>query len=486
MCAPIDYSCTKRRATFCAALLAGSLVLLGPGSAMGQQVPDVPIEEMSAYLDRFERLGFSGGVLIAAGGRVAHEGAYGFRDALGSEPMPENAVFTMGSITKPFTAAAILELQERGLLHVHDPITRFFDDVPRDKAEITLHHLLTHTAGLDDTFGPDPERIGREELVDRVLGSELVEPVGERYRYSNAGYSLLAAVIERVSGTGYERFLRDELLLPSGLVETGYVIPAFDTTRLARGTFFGDDWGTLPERVYGPDGPGWNLLGNGGLLTTLRDLYRWTRSLRDTLVLGPGTLEEHLAPRVPMGTDGGSSHGYGWSVVETARGTRMISYAGSNGIFTAVARWWPEEDLTLLVFATDPLFPATWLAPRLSGYLFGAPPDTLPRAGDPGPCEPCRWPGEYTLDNGGAIRVTRAPDRLNVAPLDSLSVQAIASAAGGDAPIEPGWAVPFVPTGNGRFIFFDVRRSAVLPIRFEQIGCDAVLLFGPIRGRREG
>src|SRR5262249_27224274 len=145
-------------------------------------------------------------------------------------------LFSIGSITKQFTAAAILKLQMQGKLSVRDPIAKYLPNVPQDKSAITLHHLLTHSAGLESGFGPgDFEAVTRDEIIKRALASKLRSAPGKQYHYSNAGYSLLGAIVEIVSGGGYEAFLHEHLFKPAGMAQTGYRLPKWSSERLAQG-----------------------------------------------------------------------------------------------------------------------------------------------------------------------------------------------------------------------------------------------------------
>ena len=199
---------------------------------VGAQVPATPErstaivrgdlgQKADAYLSRLEALGYSGGLAVVKGGETVVLKGYGRADREASVPMSSDSVFNLGSITKPFTAAAVLRLQELGRLKTSDPVSRFFDGVPEDKAAITLEHLLTHSSGLESDFGTDYEPTTREEYVRRALASKLRFAPGQGYEYANAGYSLLAAVVEKVTGRDYEAALVELVLKPAGMTETG-------------------------------------------------------------------------------------------------------------------------------------------------------------------------------------------------------------------------------------------------------------------------
>jgi CubicO group peptidase (beta-lactamase class C family) len=168
--------------------------------------------------------GASGSLVTARDGEIVHCGGFGMADSETRVRAGCDTVYDIQSITKQFTAAAILKLEMMGKLGVRDRISEFIGPVPEDKREITVHHLLTHTAGLIEGLGGDYARLTREELVAGALASELRSPPGTEYRYSNLGYGLLAAIIEIVSGMGYEEFLARHLFAPAGMTETGYVL----------------------------------------------------------------------------------------------------------------------------------------------------------------------------------------------------------------------------------------------------------------------
>jgi CubicO group peptidase (beta-lactamase class C family) len=169
-----------------------------------------------------------------------------------------------------------LGFAEDGRLRVEDPITAHFEGVPEDKRAITLHQLLTHSSGVVDLEGyGDWDPIGREELVERILAQPLAFEPGTGYQYSNAGYSLLGAIIERLTGGSYERFVRERFFVPLGMYETGYVQAGWGAGRLAQGYRGEEPWGTVLDRPMAEDGPYWVLRANGGIHTTAYDMLRW-------------------------------------------------------------------------------------------------------------------------------------------------------------------------------------------------------------------
>lgn len=259
----------------------------------------------------------SRGVVLAAQGEelVLCEGWGPADDPAGAELGCDTAVDIM-SMTKQFTAAAILKLEMLDRLDVTDPIGDHLDHVPGDKQAITLQHLLTHTSGLVPELGHDDDPVTRDELVADAMDSALRAEPGTAYDYSNLGYSLLAAVVETASGTGYEEFLAEHLLGPAGMTATGYVLPDWDSLDVA--VEYDEDGtaqGRPVERPWAEDGPWWNLRGNGGLLSTATDMYRWHVALLGDEILDADAKSQLFEPRVREEPDD-THYAYGWVITE--------------------------------------------------------------------------------------------------------------------------------------------------------------------------
>jgi len=227
-----------------------------------------------------EQAGFSGVVRLEQNGAVVLKKAYGLAIKDPATPFTPNTVVQVGSNTKDFTAVAILQLQEKGKLDLHDPIGKYFPRAPADKRGITILQLLKHQAGFPLGLGGDFEPVGRAELINNAMNFKLLFTPGERSSYSNTGYSLLAAIIEQVTGKSYDVYVRDNILKPLGLTHTGFLLPGFRTVSLAHGYMrTGDDAGTMLAKPHAPDGPYWNLRGNGGMLSTVDDMHAFYKAL---------------------------------------------------------------------------------------------------------------------------------------------------------------------------------------------------------------
>ena len=346
-----------RVSNLAACVLGCTLLELGlpaPGlAANAQDGADIVSGELGRALDvladTFVEEGFSGALLVAKDGEVVLQKGYGFADREKKLTVSSETVFDIGSITKQFTAAAILTLEMQGKLSTSDRIGKYFGKVPRDKRKITLHRLLTHTAGLRDVFGPDYREMTRDQIIERAMSGTLKYEVGEQYFYSNAGYSLLGAIVELVSGQPYETYLRETLFLPAGMHDTGYRLPDWPEEQLAVGyDETGRRWGTPLEKLWDTDGPYWNLRANGGILSTVGDMYRWHLALQGEAILSPGAKAKLFARHVPEDDSGRSHYGYGWAITDTRRDTTLISHNGGNGVFFADFRHYIDEGVLIL------------------------------------------------------------------------------------------------------------------------------------------
>ena len=374
--------------------------------------------KLDAYLSRLEALGYSGGLAVVKGGETVLLKGYGQANREGSVPMGPDSVFNLGSITKPFTAAAILRLQELGKLKTSDPISRFFERVPEDKAGITLEHLLTHSSGLESDFSPtDYEPTTREEYVRRALASKLLFPPGQGYEYANAGYSLLAAIIEQVSGQDYETALGQLVLEPAGMTETGYKAPRWGRARIAHGYRNGEDWGTILGRIDEPGAPYWALRGNGGLHTTLADIVRWDAALRTDAVLTAASRESYFRPRVAEGPRAQSHYAFGWAIEKTPHGT-LVQHNGGNGIYVAELLRFVDEGVMIFLASTVAEMKATPVVPALSAIVFGEPYDLPPAVVTLSPEDLRARAGRYRAPSGAEVAVRAVEGGLEVTASD--------------------------------------------------------------------
>lgn len=370
-------------------------------------------KNIDRYLLGLEKLGFSGAIIVSQGEEMLLSKGYGLSNRETGEPYRSNTIQSCGSITKPFTAAAILLLENRGKLSVNDTITKYFNEVPEDKKNITLHQLLTHTSGLPGGIGRDEEPTEAQEYIDRAMSVSLQFSPGMEFGYSNMGYSLLALIIEKVSGQGYETFLSKELLLPSGLTETGYILPEWNREQMAVGYQKGERWGEIYERGWIEGGPNWHLRGNGGLHTTVDDMYKWFKTVK-----GQGILDEDVVKRWTTSyateNNGYSDYGYGWVIYDNDKYGKIITHNGSNGVFEATFVWLTEKDLFFYIQGNTSMFPSASQSSNILSAAFDSgfvmPP--LVQKTDSAKAETAqKRTGKYQV-NGGYMELTADDTRL--------------------------------------------------------------------------
>lgn len=304
---------------------------------------DVRIQKINQLLIEREKGGLNGVILIRSRNKVLLHKGYGFADKEKNKRMTVATGFDIGSIVKPMTGVAILKLEEQGRLSTGDTLSRFFPDAPEDKKNITILQLLTHTAGMQDVFGGDYEVVSRDWLLEKAFSAKLVREPGKERLYSNSGYSLLAIIIEKVSGKNYETFMREEILKPAGVEKVGYVQASWKNENLAVGYQKGNRWGSPLDHKWAADGPSWNLRGNGGMLSTTSELCRWFEALFDGKIIGAQALQKYLA------NASGESKAFGG---------RVIGPAGGNGIFNSFQLSVIDADFHLTFFTSNSSFEA--------------------------------------------------------------------------------------------------------------------------------
>ena len=322
-------------------------------------------ESIEAWQEQVSQSDFSGTVIAAHKGELIYQQQFGIANREQNTPFSPGTVFDIGSISKQFTAAAILKLAEQQKLSVDDPITKYFEGVPKDKQAITIHHLMFHASGLPQGFGLY-EKIDKAAFVKQAMKVKLDFVPGERYQYSNTGYSLLGVIIEEVVGQGYETFILDNIVKPAGLYQTGYRLVERQAENLA--VAYGRDPNPLQrlfsmqaksrsvghslQHQYDDPGPRWYMQGGGGFLSTTQDMFKWYLTLRTGAILQTDSWQQVFTPHVAENQEATSHYGYGWSIGEDKKGNKRIAHNGSNGYTFADFKYYPELDV-LVFYATN-------------------------------------------------------------------------------------------------------------------------------------
>jgi CubicO group peptidase (beta-lactamase class C family) len=336
-------------------------------------------QSLSVFLDDCANNGFRGSVLMAANENILIHQGYGMADSEAGRKQTAETIFSVGSITKQFTAAGIMKLVEQKKLSVTDKLSMFFPEAPAEKKNISIHHLLTHSSGFAGTLGDDYDNVNAQQFMKLAFASPLNAVPGEHYEYSNVGYSILGIIIENVSGMNYEKFLNRYLFVPAGMKHTGYLIPKFKKEELAVGYRNGARWGTAMDRAWLSDGPGWHLRANGGMLSTVGDMYQWYTALYSNTVLTQSSTQQLFSKHIAENPEGVSHYGYGW-VVQKFGNTEFIWHNGGNGVYNAFMAFAPVENLCIIVSSNTNKIISDKIAMQLLRIHRGQTPDPLPNS----------------------------------------------------------------------------------------------------------
>lgn len=336
---------------------------------------------------------FMGSVLVTQNGKTLLDKGYGFADAAHTVPDTPQTHYRIGSITKQFTAAGILLLQERGKLKVGDPIKTYLPDAPASWDHITLYNLLTHTSGMVRSTGSDNGGLGDNRpahLLALLRDKPLLFAPGEQYSYSNAGYDLLGLIIEKVSGEAYGDFLRDNLFGPIGMTASAFN-PGADPN-LATG-FEPSLQGPVPvpAAIYA------DLYAAGGIVTTTHDFALWQSALFGGKILSPTSLQLMTAP---------FKGDYGTGVEVSRRfGHVDINHGGLVPGFLTYEHYEPDDGLSVIVLGNNNRATTQVLANGLLAIAHGLP-GQLPPEGVTVPQATLeRYPGTYVVSPGFNIVV---------------------------------------------------------------------------------
>ncbi|MBF4493840.1 serine hydrolase [Flavobacterium sp. MR2016-29] len=312
-------------------------------------------KQIEQLLSKYTEYGqFNGSALVAENGKVIFKKGFGFANMEWDIPNQPNTKFRLGSISKQFTAFLIVKLAEEGKLKLDVPITTYLPDYPKTTGDkITIHHLLTHTSGIQNytsapNFFRDKSRNSYtpEEFVKTFSSLPLEFTPGEKFKYSNSGYFLLGYIIEKISGKTYEQYLKETILTPLKMANTGYdhseiIIKNRASGYEKKGKIYTNSFFLDMSIPYAA----------GSLYSTVEDLYLWDQALYTTKLLSAKSMESLFKPYIKAG-DG--SYGYGWFLQEAQNGDKpklkIIEHGGGiNGFNTVISRIPADKNLVVLL-----------------------------------------------------------------------------------------------------------------------------------------
>jgi CubicO group peptidase (beta-lactamase class C family) len=339
-----------------------TLLVVLAGSCLGQDAARMD-QIVQSYVTEHH---FMGSVLVARGDQVLFSKGYGSANLEWGIPNSPSTKFRLGSVTKQFTAASILLLEERGKLNVNDPVKKYLPDAPAAWDKITIFHLLTHTSGIPNFTGfsdyakLEPFATTAEKLVARFRDKPLDFEPGEKWSYSNSGYVLLTYLIEKISGGSYEKFVQGNIFTPLGMKDSGYdsnsaVIPhrASGYAVANNGQF--ENAGFIHMSV--PQGA-------GALYSTTEDLWKWEQGLFGGKLLRAASLEKMTTPFK-------NNYAFGLQV-ETVSGHKVIEHGGGIEGFNTDLAYYPDDKLTVVVLENaNGAAPPQQIAAKLAALSHG-------------------------------------------------------------------------------------------------------------------
>ena len=439
-------------------------------------------EALAAIAESQQRSGGQPGLVygIVAGGSLVHARGLGGQWPGGPVPDPDT-VFRIASMTKSFTAAAVLALRDDGALALDDlaetyvPELRGLRPATADSPRISIRNLLTMTAGFptDDPWGDRQQGTPAGEFAEFLAGGvRFAWAPGTRFEYANLGYAILGKVVAAASGTGYEEFVRARLFGPLGLTSTGFDAAEFDPARLARGYRHGSDgWEEIAPDASGAFAP------MGGIFSSVRDLTRWAsgfaaafppgdeddggphplrRATRREMQL-PQVALPPQAPPVPGGS-GPGSYGFGLFVEEDTEHGRIVQHSGGYPGFGSHMRWHLASGIGVIVLANGTYAPAHALASRLLRVLLRPQPAAArPAAAGPAATRPAATPPAATPPAATRPAAAAAPTGTATLPDAATPAGAAAGpAVGGPVPAPSG---PWPETLSGQREVMGLLRS---------------------------
>jgi CubicO group peptidase (beta-lactamase class C family) len=322
-------------------------------------------EKNHARMDQIVRVkvdnkDFSGSVLVASGNHIILNKSYGLANIEWNIPNTPTTKFRVGSVTKQFTAAAILLLEEQGKLKTDDLVKTHWAEAPAAWNKVTIFHLLTHTSGIPNP-DDEPWRFS-EGPTEKTIGYFRDKPLnfepGSQYSYSNAGYIVLAYLIEKVSGQSYGAFIREKIFTPLGMKNS--VVDSTPDIVPNRASGYTDGTDEFVNASY------INLtssVGSGALYSTTEDLLRWTQGLFAGKLLSAASLEKMTTPFK-------EDYALGLEVSKD-QGHKIIWHGGSIAGFNSTLIWFPDEKMTIVVLANLEGDVTKGLAKRLSSVMHG-------------------------------------------------------------------------------------------------------------------
>jgi CubicO group peptidase (beta-lactamase class C family) len=349
--------------------------------------------------------------LVAMNGKIIYRKAFGMANLELNVPMQPDMVFRIGSITKQFTAVAILQLMEQGKLSLQDEITKYIPDYPTHGYKITIEHLLTHTSGIKSyTNVSDFQKYVRqdmkpEEAINTFRNQPMEFAPGTKWNYNNSGYFLLGYIIEKVSGKTYQEYLDENIFKPAGMT----------------GSCYGNDTKIIKNRASGYQ-PGKDGVQNadflsmlipysaGAIQSTVEDLFKWNQAVHSYKLVSKESLDKAFT-EYKLANGKGTGYGYGWFLSQL-QGSNTIEHGGGINGFLTNAIYFPDEDLFVALFSNNTAIGPDFTSQKMAALALGKPLIDKPIIVDEATLD--LYVGVYKNEDGKEATISRDSTQLSV------------------------------------------------------------------------
>lgn len=314
---------------------------------------------------------FSGSVLIARGGQVLLDKGYSMANWQTTTPNTPQTRFYLGSVTKEFTAMAILILQARGKLNVKQSVCTYIKSCPSPWRPVTIHDLLTHTSGIPELDASQLSDASPAAWIASFDNVVLNSTPGSQFSYCNTCYLILAYVVEQVGSMPYAQFVQQNILAPLKMTETGFDSNFYYTQ--ASSAIGYDSWQSASDQLgYSNLDPSWSFLfGSGLLYSTVNDLYRWDQALYTTELVPQKILNEAFTSYTRNSLFAGSTYGYGWFITQSPiAGHRLIWHDGVIDGFRAYIGRYIDDHVTIIILSNLASIDSPTLAQQVQSLVF--------------------------------------------------------------------------------------------------------------------
>ncbi len=314
---------------------------------------------------------FNGTVLVAKNGQILLNKGYGYKNKIEKIYNETSTIYQIGSITKTFTSAIILRLQEEKMLSLTDKITKYIADYPNGD-DITIENLLTHTSGIFEYL--ESKEYGKENFIKPISIDTLISffkskkrlfKSGERFSYTNSGYILLAFIIEKITGKKYEQVVRDIIFEPLLMTHSGFDFRNLNDTNKAINYDNINKKKLISEPVFDST----HAPGCGNIYSTAMDLYKWDRALYTSEIFNKPSLEKAYTPYK-------SKYGYGWFIDNSYGKFNVFHGGGTPGFHSHIQRF-INDDICIILLSNNAYCDLSEITNRLAAIIFNKPYETL-------------------------------------------------------------------------------------------------------------